>query len=256
MTTERYFSRVRLKSDASTRALIPLLIDGDSAPHPGHRLIWSLFADGPRRRRDFLWRETERRGVFFVLSERRPRDAHNLFEIDEPKPFALDLAPGNRLRFSLRANPVVRRRKPGGKRRSAKHDVVMDALHRQRARQNPAQNGSAKHDVVMDALPPADAQTAARAEARFEAMSREGRAWLERQGGAAGFAVAANEVKIDGYSQHRIPRRGGKQDMRFSTLDFDGLLEVRDPVEFRAGVARGFGAARAFGCGLMLIRRA
>lgn len=232
MTPELYFSRVCLKRDASTRALIPLLIAGDSSPHPGHRLVWSLFADGAGRRRDFLWRETERRGAFFVLSRRRPRDAHNLFEIAEPKPFAPDLAPGDRLRFSLRANPVVRRRKPGGKRRSA------------------------KHDVVMDALPPADAPTPARADARFEAMSREGLAWLERQGAAAGFAVAANEVKIDGYNQHRIPRRGGEPDMRFSTLDFDGVLEVRDPAAFLAGVAHGFGAAKAFGCGLMLIRRA
>lgn len=230
MTPELYFSRVRLKRDASTRALIPLLIDGDSSPHPGHRLIWSLFADGARRRRDFLWRETERRGEFFVLSGRRPRDEHNLFEIAEPKPFAPELAPCDRLRFSLRANPVVRRRKFDGKRRSA------------------------KHDVVMDALPPADTQTRARAEARFEAMNRKGLAWLERQGAAAGFAVAG-EVKIDGYSQHRIPRRGGKPDMRFSTLDFDGLLAVCEPTEFLAGVARGFGAAKAFGCGLMLIRR-
>ena len=254
MTPELYFSRVRLKRDASTRALIPLLIAGDSSPHPGHRLVWSLFADDAGRRRDFLWRETERRGAFFVLSRRWPRDAHNLFEIAEPKPFAPDLAPGDRLRFSLRANPVVRRRKPGGKRRSAKHDVVMDALRRADA-PTPAR-AEARFEAMSREGPHNLRASPSVSGRRFEAMSREGLAWLGRQGAAAGFAVAAGEVKIDGYSQHRIPRRGGEPDMRFSTLDFDGLLEVRDPAAFREGVARGFGAAKAFGCGLMLIRRA
>jgi CRISPR system Cascade subunit CasE len=39
-------------------------------------------------------------------------------------------------------------------------------------------------------------------------------------------------------------------------LDFEGVLEVTDPVRFLAALANGFGRARAFGCGLMLIRRA
>ena len=44
--------------------------------------------------------------------------------------------------------------------------------------------------------------------------------------------------------------------MWFSTLDFDGLLEVREPAAILPSIARGFGAAKAYGCGLMLIRRA
>lgn len=230
MTAARYFSQVRLKRDASLRALLPLLLGDDGGSrHPGHHLVWSLFAGDSSGQRDFLWREEERRGGFLILSERIPCDRHSLFDIREPKPFAPALAEGDRLRFSLRANPVVRRRPPAGG-RSVKHDVVMDAL--------------------------CEHPSGERAEHRFDAMRERGFAWLERQGANAGFSVADADVRIDGYRQHRVSRKAGEKAMAFSTLDFEGILSVRDPTVFLAGIVRGFGAAKAYGCGLMLIRRA
>ena len=44
--------------------------------------------------------------------------------------------------------------------------------------------------------------------------------------------------------------------MSYSTLDFEGMLTVINPASFLPAIARGFGAAKAYGCGLMLIRRA
>ena len=44
--------------------------------------------------------------------------------------------------------------------------------------------------------------------------------------------------------------------MLYSTLDFQGVLTVGDPDSLLPAIARGFGAAKAYGCGLMLIRRA
>ena len=41
-----------------------------------------------------------------------------------------------------------------------------------------------------------------------------------------------------------------------SNLDFEGQLEVTDPVVFLEKVKAGFGPQKAFGCGLMLLRRA
>ena len=230
MTTALYFSHVRLKRDASVKALLPLLLEDDQGSrHPGHHLVWSLFAEESSGRRDFLWREQERRGGFLILSERIPQDRHGLFDVREPKPFAPALAEGDRLRFSLRANPVVRRRPPAGG-RSVKHDVVMDAL--------------------------CGRPSGERAGHRFDAIRERGFAWIERQGAGAGFSVAGADVRIDGYRQHRVSRKESNRAMAFSTLDFDGVLDVRDPAMFLAGVARGFGAAKAYGCGLMLIRRA
>ena len=65
----------------------------------------------------------------------------------------------------------------------------------------------------------------------------------------------SGEVGVDGYETVRIPRAGG-QPAQFSVLDFEGVLEVTDPMRFLAALVNGFGRARAFGCGLMLIRRA
>lgn len=168
-------------------------------------------------------------GAFLILSARRPVDSHALFDIDTPKLFAPALKTGDRLQFSLRANPVLRRRDPQ-KERFVKHDVVMDAL-----RSHP------------------DGE---RAERRFAVMREQGFAWLERQARRAGFTVLPDEVRVDGYEQHRVARKESTSAMSFSTLDFDGLLTVTNPDAFLTAVAIGFGSAKAYGCGLMLIRRA
>lgn len=228
MTVALYLSRARLRRDATVQALLPLLQSGDSeSRHPGHHLVWSLFADGPDRRRDFLWREMER-GTFLILSARQPVDHHALFEIDAPKSFTPVIEAGDRLQFSLRANPVVRRYDQR-RRRSVKHDVVMDALHSRPGGE--------------------------RAEQRLAVMRERGFAWLDRQAGRAGFMVQPEGVRVDGYAQHRVTRRRTASAMLFSTLDFDGLLTVSDPGAFLTAIAGGFGAAKAYGCGLMLIRR-
>lgn len=228
MTATPYLSRVRLRRDTTVKALLPLLQGGTGIQHTGHHLIWSLFADGSDRRRDFLWREMEH-GTFLVLSARQPVDSHALFDIDVPKPFAPALKRGDRLQFSLRANPVVRRRDPR-RERFAKHDVVMDVL-----RSHP------------------DSE---RAERRLAVMREQGFAWIERQAQRAGFTVWPDGVRVDGYEQHRVARKGSTPAMSFSTLDFDGLLTVRTPDSFLTAIVDGFGSAKAYGCGLMLIRRA
>ena len=227
----QFLSRVRLKRNASVGALAPLLLGetgrGGAARQPGHHLVWSLFADVPDRHRDFLWREMDT-GVYLILSARQPQDRHGLFDIAEPKPFAPALESGDRLRFSLRANPVIRRR-DHSRRRSIKHDIVMDAL-----RSRPE---------------------AERAGYRRTAMREQGFDWLQRQGEKAGFTIRSGEVGVDGYDQHRISRKGASSSMSYSSVDFEGILTVADPVPFLPAIARGFGAAKAFGCGLMLIRR-
>ena len=227
----RYLSRVRLRRDASVAVLAPLLLGKTGrggGGQPGHHLIWSLFADRSNRPRDFLWREMAS-GVFYVLSARRPEDQHGLFEIAEPKSFSPVLEPGDRIQFSLRANPVIRRR-DAERGRSVKHDVVMDALRA---------HGKGE-----------------RAGRRLGIVRERGLAWLQRQGSRTGFAFRQDDVRVDGYDRHRVSRRGAAPPMTFSTLDFDGILTVDDPAEFVAAVVCGFGASKAYGCGLMLIRRA
>ncbi len=225
-----YFTRVRLKEDASVQSLIPLLLPNGSdnavGAHHGHQLMWSLFSDQPTRARDFLWREMNP-GSFYILSARVPQDAHALFEIAPPIPFAPALEQGDRLTFSLRAN-ALKRRWDEDRQRTTKHDVVMHALRQ----------------VEKDE----------RAALRLETAQQEGRAWLARQGCRAGFAVTETQIRVDRYEQHRVRRRKGAP-MSFATIEIEGALTVTDVPTFLSSVTQGFGGAKAYGCGLMLIKR-
>lgn len=218
-----YLSQIRLSGSPSAQALAPLLMPaaGGRRRSASHNLLWSIFSDGPDRRRDFLWRE-EKAGHFLTLSARPPLQT-DLFEPHRVKDFAPELAAGDRLGFSLRANAT--RTKRDGER----VDVVMDALF---------------------ALP-----TEARAEARMPLAQTEGAAWLARQGERAGFRLIAAETAdyaVEALEGYRGPRQRQPQ---FGILDLGGQLEVTDPTAFLARLAEGFGRAKAFGCGLMLIRR-
>lgn len=235
-----YLSRARLRRDAPVAALRELLLPNDRGRRAGagHKLVWTLFADDPGRERDFLWRETDA-GTFYILSRRLPDDGHGLFDIDPPRAFAPSLAPGDRLRFSLRANATVARGGGAGV-RGKPCDVVMAAIH---------------------AVP-----RGARAEARAAALSAAGRAWFEAQGRRCGFAIPGGSpegdeaaqgpamVRVTNYHTLRVEHAGPAA--RIGVLDIEGLLEVREPERFVESVAAGFGRAKAFGCGLMLIRRA
>ncbi|GHG98395.1 type I-E CRISPR-associated protein Cas6/Cse3/CasE [Pseudodonghicola xiamenensis] len=219
-----YLTRLRVSRRPSARAVAALISPRDATARidAHHKLVWAAFADGPERARDFLWRE-EDDGSFLTLSARPPLPM-DLFEPFETKPFAPVLAPGERLSFALRANATRARRGAG------RVDVVMDALH---------------------ARPVAE-----RAAARPEVAQQEGAAWLARQGESAGFTPLS--VTVEGYATHALPGHRGprKGQPQFGILDMSGVLEVTDPAAFCAQLAQGFGRAKAFGCGLMLIRRA
>lgn len=232
-----YLSRLRLRRDLPVGAIAPLLLPEDPSQRAGavHHLLWSLFSEGVDDRRDFLWRETvpgsgpQARAVLYVLSAREPHDRLGLFHV-ETRAFAPVLTPGDRLAFSLRANPVVTRPRPG-KKHGQRHDVVMDRL---------------------SAL-----GSGARADQRQALVEEAGRDWLVRQGERHGFRLRDDlrPLRTDGYRQLRLPR-SGSEPIRISVLDFEGVLEVTDPVRFLDRLRSGFGKAKAFGCGLMLLRRA
>lgn len=229
-----YLTRATLRHEVSSSALHSLLAPKDESARAGagHRLVWSLFADAHDRKRDFLWRESD--GVYHFLSRRVPEDRHGLFDLCEPKLFAPDLAAGDRLQFSLRANATVARRIDSAQRRGKPCDVVMDAVYR--------------------------SQKGERADARREAVSTAGLRWLAAQGERCGFSVCTDEesipasVRVTAYRTLRIEHAGPAA--RIGVLDLEGLLEVRDPDRFTPALENGFGRAKAFGCGLMLIRRA
>lgn len=199
-----------------------------------HRLVWALFADTPERERDFLWR-AEGGGRFLILSHRPPAaDGAGLFDPPVVKDFAPDLKSGDRLNFVLRANATRTRKTPGAHGRGVRVDVVMDAIH---------------------ALPSGRVSDARR-DGRLEAAQVAGTTWLAGQGAQAGFTV--EDAVVSDYSvvplpAHIGPRKGQPQ---FGVIEIGGHLRVTEPDLFVGRLVQGFGRARAFGCGLMLIRRA
>lgn len=225
MSTEPVLARVRLKRDVPAHSFAAVLApdDRERAASVSHQLLWSLFGS-EKGLRDFLWRQTQR-DEWLVLGARAPTDHHGLFDI-ECKEFAPSLTVGDKLAFTLRVNPTVTRVGAGG--RSQRHDIVMDAL---------------------STLPPRE-----RNAARPEALHTAANEWLTRQGEGHGFAIST--LRVDGYERMQMPRQRNKPPVVFGALDLSGVLEVTDPVLFLAKLSQGFGRARAFGCGLMLVKRA
>lgn len=64
--------------------------------------------------------------------------------------------------------------------------------------------------------------------------------------------AAAEDYSAESLPGHRGQRKGQPQ---FGILDLAGHLEVIEPTTFMTALGTGFGRAKAFGCGLMLIRR-
>lgn len=216
-----WFSRVRLRSGPDVAALAAALMPaGEPSLGSDHRLMWTLFP-GPDETRDFLWRRAGAAPAWLLLSRRRPVAQTPLLRV-ESKAFEPSLASGDRLAFDLRLNATVARKDGGG--RGQRHDVAMDLL---------------RH------VPPGE-----RAGERMDLAERAARDWLAAH--ADGFRLDA--LALEGYRRERLPRRG--RDAAFGVFDTAGRLTVTDPARFLSRLAQGFGRARAFGCGLMLIRRA
>ncbi len=221
-----YLSRLRLAARPDVAALGQLLNPGDDGQRMDahHRLLWTAFTGDPDARRDFLWREMGD-ASFMVLSSRPPASAP-LFEPPETRDFAPALASGDQLAFALRANAT--RTVVGSDGRKRHRDVVMEALH---------------------GVAPGD-----RAERRMELAQPAGLRWLEGQGSRAGFVL--DSAIVTAYRVLEPPRAARGRGPRFGVIDLEGVLRITDPAAFLSRLQVGFGRAKAFGCGLMLIRRA
>lgn len=224
-----YLSRIRLWKQAVREPELWRRL-GDA--YQVHRQIWSLLPQDRDSGRDFLYRREDQANTptFFLLSQRRPLSGDSLWDV-ESKLFEPILREGDSLLFVLRANPI--RSRWEGDEKQKRHDVVMDARTRLE------NDGVARKDWPSLA----------------EIVQAEGYAWLFARAERCGFAVAKEQVLADGYRQHQFlkPRRNAL--VRLSTLELSGRLTVTDPTRFLDALYHGIGPAKAFGCGLMLVKR-
>lgn len=243
-----WLSRIRIKQEEGLKALGPVLLPDEEEQRAslGHRMMWSLFPDHestPQAGRPFLWRE-EQRGRFIMLSGRQP-SSNSLLEVAETRAFSPSLTAGEKLNFRMRANPTIDRRVAG--RRSIRSDIIMDAI-----KAVPKKGRAEPRKRELGWCEGSDGQAL---------PMKAPREWLDRQGECKGFAIEAAAALS--YQVLRVPHnnRGVSKGrhtslMTFGIIDFEGMLKVEDPEKFLDAVRGGIGRAKAFGCGLMLIRRA
>ncbi|RMG34586.1 MAG: type I-E CRISPR-associated protein Cas6/Cse3/CasE [Gammaproteobacteria bacterium] len=203
-------------------------------PFREHQMIWNLFENTPDQRRDFLYRREDQPGkppFYYLLSARRPEARNDLLMV-ETKVFEPSLEAGDRLRFELRANAVITRKAGDNSKRRIRRDIIEARVDQYKVR----------YPEPADRPP----SSVIHQEAAEE--------WMQRQGEQHGFEVS--ELLVAHHRYHKVRKPGDDNLRQFTSIDVFGSLTVTDAERFAEQLMKGFGRAKAFGCGLMLVRRA
>lgn len=223
-----FFSKVSLlPSMQAQQALVRLQKNGAYA---AHQLLWRLFTE--HQERPFLFRDdTQSHGFpqFWVLSSVAPEDSSGLFQV-QSKTYSPQLAEGDRLAYKLRANPTVSTKDSDGK--AKRHDVLMHA------KKQALQSGKLSPEPLA------------------ERMNQAAQSWICKPERLDHWGVSMDMAPdIEGYCQHEISKRQGQHQIKYSSVDYQGVLTVQDPARFTEVLFNGVGKAKSFGCGLLLVRR-
>lgn len=227
-----YFSRIQLKNDiVASHNINHLLAQGF---YQEHKLIWNFFEKAKDLDRDFLYRRLDqgRQPIYYILSKRLPVADFGIWKIDtkEYKPIINE---NKRYAFQLRVNPVVTTKPDGRESKKRKRmDVYTDAILKNK--QLPASQQRANREILQET----------------------GLKWLENRSQKNGFLVNPLEIVINSY-QHLTGRQDRKKNkISLGVIDFSGFLTVTDSVLFQNALLEGIGPAKAFGCGLLLLKPA
>lgn len=234
-----------------------------------HQWLWKFFPSSADQPRDFIFRrhELEQSPRFYVVSQRPPTAFSEAWQV-QSRIYDPQLQEGQRLSFQLRANPVVER--PGG--------PVLDEAGKPKLRSSGKRAGEIKHkvirhDVVMQAKKQLLAEHGFSKEAKwadwkntnnkpliYELVQKHCAEWLDGVAKRNGFEIALTDkdelqrkLQVDAYEQSKAGKRD--HNIRFSAVDFSGELLVMNPDLFQRALFNGLGHAKAFGCGLLLVRR-
>lgn len=190
-------------------------------PYQFHQALWRLFPGHQESGRDFLFRiEQMQKGVGATLllqSVLQPQSSEQSPLLLAQREFVLNVSNGQHLRFRLRANPIK---------------TIKDS-----SKGTIEKKGKNYTKTVRVPLLHEEQQ----------------QVWLERklQDFAQLETLIVQPEPILYFRKAKEGRSG-----KIQTVLFDGVLTVTDAITFKQEVAHGIGPAKAFGCGLMLVRRA
>ena len=236
MTNAYFFSKITLRESAPISTLRTLMRDG----YAPHKTLWQLLSHSPEQKRNFLFRYDiePQSGLprFYVVSEQKAHDTSGLWDIeskpylqqesDKPTIFAL----GDTYQFSMRVNPTFDK-SDRTKKQKTRYDLIMHLRHQMTKNEHGQREES--HAVTEH---------------------RACKEWLERRQNLGFEVVNPDEtLMVEQYDQLRFKHKDTTTIM--SRVDISGMLKVTDVAKFQDNVTKGIGHGKAFGCGLLLIRR-
>lgn len=216
--------------------------ESSRSAYESHQWIWTFFPAERGHPRDFIFRRqmVGQLPRFYVVSQRPPAASTAAstaaWRVDT-KPYDPKLERGQRLSFNLCANPVVTKKREG-RDTSSRHDVVMQAKKDWLANNTQLLDQAAPLALVSSGQPKmADVVQSACSD------------WINARAALHGFELG--DFRVDAYEKHNAERRN----IRFSTVEFSGNLVVTDEQLFRKALLTGIGHAKAFGCGMLLVKK-
>ena len=258
-----FFSRVQIEYGNLAQIKLIRILQGDM--YGVHSLIWQLFPNDPAAKRDFIFRQefekeqlafsVTRRGIplFYIVSRRKPEPVSDLL-IVESKEYYPRLTIGMRLAFKLRANPVVQQKC------DRQNSEEWHEFRKKSGMQNKETTKIRRyHDVLMDAkMQIKQKGISDRSQIQIE-MNNAALQWLSAKSQSNGFELERlnDELNVNAfaYKQHLLGRKGKAKPIKFSSVDYSGTLIVTNVDFFQNVLYNGLGHSKAFGCGLLLIRR-
>lgn len=196
-----------------------------------HQTIWDFFANNGKKR-DFLFRTEQIKGnpVIYAISPKRPLASDSSPWYVDTKPYNPNIVNGEQLFFSVRVSACKKRTEKNGKLK--KTDIVI------------AKKKRLRNELAPDAMP-----------SNQEITHMAASEWMRRQGERYGFNLIDFQVTQHEWHEFKKASKAGTFDIAFPSLDLDGILVVTVSEDFKKMLFEGIGAARSFGCGLMLVRR-
>ena len=285
-----YFSRVQLRPEVLKSSQLNRVLTANV--YGAHRLLWDLFSED---KRSYLYREEIAReqldslanvrgeSIYYMVSKSKPIEPENsLFNV-ATKIYQPQLMVGQVLSFECRVNPVITKK-------AKKHDVVMDAqlvflkdliqkfnlesgLPANTKKQDYkklllAKGGEALNQQLLEILSNDNlyAERLQQVSSLADKLEWTLKAqvdtalenWWKRQGERCGFELiidhsGLSKLQNSAYQWHALPEKG--KQAGFSSVDFTGELKVTDIERFEQALFTGIGRSKAFGCGLLMIKR-
>ena len=198
-----------------------------------HKKIWELVSRNESQKRDFLYRVEydayQNIKHIYLLAPNQISSRKDIKIAVSPR-YQPQLETDEGLYFKVRANPIIKRKEDG---KAKEYGLIMDAKHQFKKNNQNYSKQFSLDELIYDV----------------------GMKWLIRKGEQHGFSVKQFKVRIDNDREYYV-KPPGKHVFTLRTLDFEGNLKIVDADQFKKALFKGIGSSKAFGCGMMMIKRA